>query len=30
VKTLAELTNQDGDLVMRLTAINFILLRDPS
>lgn len=30
VKTLAELTNQDGDLVMKLTAINFILLRDPS
>lgn len=30
VKTRAELTNQDGDLVMQLTAINFILLRDPS
>jgi acyl dehydratase len=29
VKTLAELTNQDGDVVMRLTANNFILLRDP-
>jgi acyl dehydratase len=27
VKTLMELTNQDGDLVMKLTAINFILLR---
>jgi acyl dehydratase len=30
VKSLAELTNQDGDLVMKATAINFILLRDPS
>jgi acyl dehydratase len=30
VKTVTELTNQDGDLVMRLTANNFILLRDPS
>jgi acyl dehydratase len=30
VKTLAELTNQDGDLVMKVTAINFILLRDPA
>jgi acyl dehydratase len=30
VKSLAEVTNQDGDLVMKLTAINFILLRDPS
>jgi acyl dehydratase len=30
VKTLAELTDSGGDLVMRLTAINFILLRDPS
>ena len=30
VKTLMELTNQDGDLVMKATAINFILLRDPS
>ena len=28
VKSLAEVTNQDGDLVMKLTAINFILLRD--
>jgi acyl dehydratase len=27
VRTLMELTNQDGDLVMKLTAINFILLR---
>jgi acyl dehydratase len=27
VKTLMELTNQDGDLVMKVTAINFILLR---
>ena len=25
----AELTNSGGDLVMKLTAINFILLRDP-
>ena len=30
VKTLMELTNQDNDLVMKVTAINFILLRDPS
>jgi len=30
VKTLAELINQDGDLVMKLTAVNFILLRDPA
>ena len=30
VKTLAELTNQDGDVAMRLTANNFILLRDPA
>ena len=30
VKTLAELTDSSGDLVMKLTAINFILLRDPS
>jgi acyl dehydratase len=29
VKSLAELTNQNGDLVMKVTAINFILLRDP-
>jgi acyl dehydratase len=29
VKTLMELTNQDGDLVMKATAINFILLRNP-
>ena len=28
VKSLAEVTNQDGDLVMKLTAINLILLRD--
>ena len=27
VKSLMELTNQDGDLVMTVTAINFILLR---
>lgn len=30
IKSRAELTNQDGDLVMTLTAINFVLLRDPS
>ena len=30
VKSLAELTNSGGDLVMKLTANNFILLRDPS
>jgi acyl dehydratase len=30
VKSLAEVTNQDGDIVMKLTAINFILLRDPA
>jgi acyl dehydratase len=30
VKSLAELTNSGGDLVMKATAINFILLRDPS
>jgi acyl dehydratase len=30
VKSLAELTNQNGDLVMKVTAINFILLRDPA
>ena len=27
VRTLMELTNQDSDLVMKVTAINFILLR---
>ncbi len=30
VTTAGELTNQAGDQAMRLTAINFILLRDPS
>jgi acyl dehydratase len=30
VKSLAELTNSDGDLAMKVTAINFILLRDPA
>ncbi len=30
VRTLAELVNQDGDLAMKVTANNFILLRDPS
>jgi len=29
VRTLAELTNQHGELVMKLTAINFILARNP-
>jgi acyl dehydratase len=30
VKSLAELTNADGGLVMKVTAINFIRLRNPS
>jgi acyl dehydratase len=30
IKTLAELINQDDDLAMKVTANNFILLRDPS
>ena len=30
VKSLAELVNADGDLVAKLTANNFILLRDPA
>jgi acyl dehydratase len=30
VKSHAEVTNQNGDLVMKLTAINFILLRHPA
>jgi acyl dehydratase len=30
IKTLAEMTNQDGDLVMKVTATNFVLLRDPA
>jgi acyl dehydratase len=30
IKSRAELTNQNGDLVMTLTAVNFVLLRDPS
>jgi len=30
IRSLAEVTNQDGDLVMKLTAINFVRLRDPS
>ena len=30
IKTRAELTNQDGDVVMTMTATNFVLLRDPS
>jgi acyl dehydratase len=29
VRSLAELTNQDGDLAMKVTAINFVLLRNP-
>ena len=30
IRSLAEATNQNGDLVMKVTAINFILLRDPA
>ena len=30
ITTFGELTNQDGDRAMRLTAINFVLLRDPA
>ncbi|HEY6492963.1 MAG TPA: MaoC family dehydratase [Trebonia sp.] len=30
VKSRAEVTNQDGDLVMTLVATNFVLLRDPA
>jgi acyl dehydratase len=30
VKTLSELLNQDDELVMKVTANNFILLRDPA
>lgn len=30
ITTVGELTNQDGDLVMRVTALNFALLRGPS
>jgi acyl dehydratase len=30
VRTLAELVNQDGETAMKVTANNFILLRDPS
>jgi acyl dehydratase len=30
VRSLAELINQDGDLAMKITAINFVLLRDPA
>ncbi len=30
IKTLAEVTNQHGELVMKLTAINFILARNPA
>jgi acyl dehydratase len=29
IRSLAELTNQDGELAMKLTAINFVLLRNP-
>jgi acyl dehydratase len=29
VRSLAELTNQNGELAMKLTAINFILARKP-
>ena len=30
IRSVAEVTNQHGDLVMKLTAINFVLLRDPT
>jgi acyl dehydratase len=30
VKSLAEVVNADGDQMMKVTATNFILLRDPS
>jgi acyl dehydratase len=30
VRTLAELVNQDGDIAMKVTANNFILLRNPN
>jgi acyl dehydratase len=30
VRGAVDLTNQDGDLAMTLTAINFVLLRDPT
>jgi acyl dehydratase len=30
VTSQTELTNQHGDLVMKMTAINFVLLRDPT
>jgi acyl dehydratase len=29
VRSVTELTNQDGDLAMKLTAINFVRLRHP-
>lgn len=29
IRSVAEVTNQDGDAVMRLTAINFVLARHP-
>ena len=29
IRSLVEVTNQAGDPVLRLTAINFILVRDP-
>jgi len=29
IRSLVEVTNQAGDPVLRLTAINFILARDP-
>jgi len=30
IRSLAELINQDGDVAMKVTANNFILLRDPA
>ena len=29
VRSVTEMTNQDGELAMRLTSINFVLLRNP-
>jgi acyl dehydratase len=30
VRSVTEVTNQDGELAMKLTAINFVLLRNPN
>jgi acyl dehydratase len=29
VRSVTEVTNQDGELAMKLTAINFVLLKNP-